>query len=296
MKGALARVFLEHVRSGADRLAAWAELEASLEAMVSAGLGAWPGVRLDRDELLRHVAERIPVDGDPAEALAGLHAADLYLACACARGDRRALELFDRQFLSQTSTYLSRSEELRGLADEVAQVVRERLLVGQGGAPPKIADYTGQGALGAFVRVVCLRAALDLRRRRQTRAAGEGEEALRGLTAPDPELQYLETRYGQEVSGALSAALAELPPRQATVLRLHFLDGLAADAVGALYGVHARTVQRWIAQARGSILATVRRGLRERLALGTGEFESLMGLVGSRIDVSVSRLLASTRR
>ena len=48
--------------------------------------------------------------------------------------------------------------------DEVRQVLRTKLLVGDG-APPKIADYSGRGPLDGWVRAAAVRAAIDLKRR-----------------------------------------------------------------------------------------------------------------------------------
>ena len=40
-----------------------------------------------------------------------------------------------------------------------------------------------------------------------------------------------------------------LSAQERTVLRLHVLDGLGTDEIGALYKVHRTTVARWQAQA-----------------------------------------------
>src|SRR5438552_1509727 len=93
--------------------------------------------------------------------------------------------------------------------------------------------------------------------------------------------------------GDLEAALAGLHggKRHRTLLRLNLVDGLNIDKIGALYGVHRATVASWIAGARDEILTATRKALQERLKLSRAEFESLMGLVVSNLEVSLSRLL-----
>src|SRR5687767_1036626 len=76
-------------------------LEAALRAFLTAARQPWPEPLVDEDELLRHVAERIPPVDDPVVALQGLHAADLHLACACTRGEPRALAAFETRVLPQ---------------------------------------------------------------------------------------------------------------------------------------------------------------------------------------------------
>jgi RNA polymerase sigma-70 factor, ECF subfamily len=92
-----------------------------------------------------------------------------------------------------------------------------------------------------------------------------------------------------------ATALASLPSRDAAILRLHFLDGMSARAIGAVYRAHARTVQKWLALAHKQILATTRELLKERLKLDGDDLESLIELVRSQLAVSLSRVLKRAR-
>jgi RNA polymerase sigma-70 factor, ECF subfamily len=58
--------------------------------------------------------------------------------------------------------------------------------------------------------------------------------------------------------------------------------------LAATLGVGRATVTRWIASARQEILASARRKLGEELSLRPAELESLMGLMRSRLDLSLS--------
>jgi len=267
-----------------------AELEAALVAAVQAGQEAWPEVALDPLEFVAHLAAGMPDVPDLAVAVAEIHAADLYLACACARGEPRALAGFDEQFLAAVGRSWRPRHPLADFADEVRQLLRVRLLVSDGGGPPRIAGYSGRGPLIAWVRMAATRLGLDLRRRERPGARDEDELTLEAR-GDDPELEYLKTRYAAELNEALHTTLAALSARTANVLRLHYQEGMTVDAIGTMYRVSGRTVQRWLAEARRTILDETRRLLSERLGLTDSRLDSLIGLVRSRLDISLSQYL-----
>lgn len=288
-RGLLAR-FLDALppeRSGAA--IAPGDLEAALVAAVEAGLLAWPEVALDPLVFVAHLAARLPDEPDLAAAVGELHAADLYLACACALAEPRALACFNEHFLAAVGRTWRTRHPLADFADEVRQLLRVRLLVSDGGGPPRIAGYSGRGPLAAWVRMAATRLGLDLRRRE--RPGVRDDELTLEARGDDPELEYLKTRYAGELNEALHTTLAALSSRTANVLRLHYQEGMTVDAIGTMYRVSGRTVQRWLAEARQTILAETRRLLSERLGLTDSRLDSLIGLVRSRLDISISQYL-----
>jgi RNA polymerase sigma-70 factor, ECF subfamily len=262
-------------------------IEAQLQALYAAARDAWPAIDLPPDVFLGHVAERRDDVPDAASA------ADLYLACACARGDPAALEEFSSRYLRPLAPALRRFDPSPAFADEVSQALRETLLVRWGKAPARIAEFRGRGTLAAWVRIAATRAALRMRGRERLSLAEAGDEAM----APDlpADVAYLKARYRPEFEAALRAALAALSDRSRTLLRLHHLDGLSIDRIGAVYGVHRATAARWVAGARGELLESTRRRARERLGLGTTELVSLMRMVASQLDVSLCQLRGDDR-
>ncbi len=262
--------------------------------MIDRARAAWPELELDEMGFAAHV-ERCLADGGDAAAL---HAGDLWLAYGCVVGNDDAVGAFDREVLSQVGVLLGRMQPTPQLVDEVRQVLREKLLVAQPGAPPRIADYAGRGPLVAWVRVAAVRAALDLLRAGRARAGADVEpDDLAG--DPDqssPELDYLKERYRPQFKAAFQEALRGLDTEQRNVLRLHVVEGLNIDEIGALFKVHRSTVARWIASARQAVLAGARHRLRDELGLSAGEFDSLAGVVRSQLDLSVQKILVKTRR
>ena len=259
-----------------------ATIEARLQSLYAAARDAWPAIDLPPDLYLRHVAERRDDVPDAATA------ADLYLACACARGDPVALEAFSSRYLRTLARTLRRFDPSSAFADEVSQTLRETLLVPRENAPPRIAEFRGRGTLAAWVRIAATRAALRMRRRERPALGEAGEEAM----APDlpADVAYLKARYRPEFEAALRSALAALSDRSRTLLRLHYVDGLSIDQIGAIYGVHRATAARWVAGARGELLESTRRRACERLGISRTEMVSLMRLVASQLDVSLRQL------
>ena len=69
------------------------------------------------------------------------------------------------------------------------------------------------------------------------------------------------------------------------------LDGLSIDQLAAFYRVHRATTARWIEAARQAVLDGTRKELIRRLQLSRSELDSVMRLIGSQLDVSLSRVL-----
>ena len=249
------------------------------------------GARLARDQAagggaVRSLASR----GAPVGRGGALHAADLYLACACEVRAPGAVEAFERGYVSQVGAFLARFSPPPDVVDEVRQVLREKLLVGSPGAAPKIAEYDGRGALASFVRVVALRAAIDLRRRRRSALAAR-EPGPGGGTVADPEIGYLKTRYRHALDEAMRGAVRALGAEERELLRLHFVDGLTLDRQAEVLGVHRATIARRLAAVRraaqgGRAPPAPGRARRER-----GRADSVIRLVRSQLELSLPGLL-----
>jgi RNA polymerase sigma-70 factor, ECF subfamily len=171
--------------------------------------------------------------------------------------------------------------------------VRDLLLVGGADAPPKIADYGGQGPLDRWVAVVAQRQVINIVRSdavEQRARDGVARAAAAELPA-QPELALAKQRYRGEFERAMKDALAVLGDKDRLLLRLHLVSGISLDEIAKMYGVSQSTVSRWMARARDLIAAEVERLLRDRVQVSRGELASLAGLVASQIDLSMSRLL-----
>jgi len=254
----------------------------TVEEAMEAARAAWPGVALAPEVFRDWVARRPGAE----------HLVDLYLACACVRGEARAVAAFQARFGPEVAVALTGQRASAEFLDEVRQVLWERLLVARDGRAPRLADYSGRGPLAKWVRVAAARTALNLRERVSGEALeSESELEQRLPAAPDPERALLKARYQGEFQAALEAAIADLSVEERNVLRLHFLDGLGIDAIGTVYNIHRSTAARWIVRGRERLLEATRLRLRERLRVEEAELDSLMRLVRSQLELSLRGLL-----
>jgi RNA polymerase sigma-70 factor (ECF subfamily) len=263
--------------------------KAAIERVVAEARAAWPTVRVASKDFERFLAER--ADGQP---VAELHTSDLYLACALAAGDTSALAEFDRQFLSQVPLFIGRVDGAAVSADEVQQVLRSKLFVPEPGERAKILDYSGRGPLGGWLRVVAIRIARNLQRAMKPTVpiddSGPRAAVLRA-PAQDPEMRYVREKYAREFRLAFERTLASLSSQERNTQRLYFIDDMTSDAIAKIYRVTGAAVRHRIKQCRIAILEETRRLLGARLKVDTSELDSLMALVHSQFDLSISRLL-----
>ncbi len=263
---------------GAEDLIRWVE----------AARQRWPGIDLPAAALGEHLAA-LSIAADPAHP----HADDLYLACAAARGDDGAVAAFDRELSPVARSAARRIDTSADFVDEVVQAARERLLVARDGKPPRVAEYGGQGTLAAWVRVAAMRIAMNLLRDRRNNVLVDDEAFFDTITeGSDAERAAARSRYGEAAADALRDAFATLTARERNLLRLHHLHGLTVDELAPTMKVHRATVARWMARARERLLEATRAGLKARLAAGDSDVDSILRELRSRIDVTLSRLLA----
>ena len=253
-----------------------------LEALFERGKAAHPQFAVSRDAFAAVVARALA--DDPGAELA---AEDLYLAQACAAGLPGALAAFD----AACGPAILHSLRAMGLRDDaiadITQDVRTKLFVQNG----KIGSYSGRASLKSWVRTIATRAAVDRLRKPSNEAVSDEILAAIPDAAPGPELDHFRARYQAEFKDAFEAALASLEVRERNVLRHHFIDRLAFEDIGALYGVHKTTAFRWLEDAREKLSKRTKNHFQERVQLGPSEMESVLRLLQSNIDLSLSRVL-----
>jgi len=272
--------------------------DAALDALLAAALvsarAAWPGVDLPGDVFAAELADRCdPALGAP-EALAQLHAADLYLAVACARGDDAACQQFDAAFVSLLPAVLASLPKAGGFLDEARQLVRQRLLVASDG-PPRIAAYAARGPLEGWFRAAALRVALNMRRSERARPA---ETTLSPAARPPPgstldaESALAVARHRDDFDAALARALRSLGARERLLLKWHYFEGLPLSRIAALEGVGKSTVGRRLEAARDEVLELVRAELQKRLRVPSSQLSSLVRVLLRGADATFNELLS----
>jgi RNA polymerase sigma-70 factor (ECF subfamily) len=260
------------------------DLEERLRVRGAVARNTWPGIDVDPAAFARHVFERLPHAG--VAALDELHLDDLYLACACLHGFARALAALEQRVIANVPRFLGRMGLTAEAMDELCQTLRHKLLVPLDGAPPKLAGYSGRGALAGWVRIIAVRMALAQRKASAARPPGRWEDLDALAARQDPELALLTSRYRRELEVALCTALARLGARERTLLGRHLVDGISAEELAELHGVHRATATRWLRRAEDRL----RDSVSQELALSGNELSWLVGTLHADLDIDLAPL------
>jgi RNA polymerase sigma-70 factor (ECF subfamily) len=269
--------------------------EKQLDAMLDEPAKIWNAAWLSREDFAAEIAARLDRDTETVASFwEHLRPGDLYLACACARGLSAAIEKFEQTYGGEIGRTARRFER-RGLAaDDLHQLLRNKLFAAQPGEAPRIASYTGQGFLQNWVRVTTTRTFIDaVRPQADTPEIPIADELVAMLpeSGADPELELLKRQNLAHFKAAFAEAVGTLEASDRVVLRQHIVERLTIDQIGALYRTHRATAARRVVKAREALLAATRASLAKRLGLSEEQLESVLALIASRMDVSVDRLL-----
>ncbi len=255
---------------------------------------AYPTLSIDDRDLVTSIASRAPA-GDLSNYLQHCHAGDLAVATQAARGSQTAIAELERAHRGTIEATCRRFVGPGHTADDLKQILRTKLFVAEVGQTPKVGDYAGQGFLDNWIRVTAVRVFLDLTKRKdRTRESSAEDDAILALPNPtDLQLDVVKAEYRSAVAAAMHVGAQKLEPGDRHLLRQHFVAGLSIDQLGAVLGIHRATAARRIARAREQLVAETRKELAIRLMLDESELGEVIGLVMSRLDVSIGRLLAT---
>jgi RNA polymerase sigma-70 factor (ECF subfamily) len=261
-------------------------IEQELRDRIDAGRAAWPDIALDEAAFVRHLAGHSPESLPPRS-----HAADLWIACACATGVAGAALGFERAYRPAIERAVARVD--RASVDEGTQAVLVSLLVAEAGARPRIAEYAGRAALRTWLATVAANAAMRLHRRRDDQPHDSLSGLAEEMAHAEPEIALAKARHGADLETALRDALANLDARQRMLLRVKHVKGWRLERVATMYRVSRATAARMITAAHQALSAETKRLLRERLKVSPSELESLVKLLQSQLEVSLVKLLGA---
>lgn len=264
-------------------------LDTELASLVARARSEAPGVELDPVAFVGYLAERVTFDIHGRPMLRSIHAGDLWIAFGCVSQSPQAMAAFETRYAPEVRNALRRSFD-PGLAEQAELRLMDKLMFVADDDGSRLASYAGRGALTPWLRAAAVRTAIDLMRaRREVPADPTTFEDISG--AVDPLLASLKQRYRDEFRVAFGEAAAQLTDRDRTLLRYRFLDDLSIDEIGALYRVHRATVARWIAAVRETLFEATRARLETQLAISESEVDSVLRLIDSQLDISISALV-----
>jgi RNA polymerase sigma-70 factor (ECF subfamily) len=294
----LAAMFLAHAKVRFVSPVDAAALERLLVQAWETSRAQWPGVALPAELFVTHLAERLPeaaASNALEPLLASLSLAELYLACACLHGVEAALELFEHHYLAKLPGALQNPKHSNAMLEDICQLARMKLLVPTPEGRPKIAEYTGRGALQSWVRVTTTRIAIKLQSTQKPAPEEDAETLLSALPAPgvDPELDAIKRRHQADLRLAMREAFSTLSSEDRHLLRLYFVDQLSMYELATLFRVTQPTISRWLKSTRETVYKETRRHLQARLGLSQRDFQSFLALLDSQLELSISQLLGA---
>lgn len=250
------------------------------------GKAAWPAIELTPGTFIAFAGARADTwNANPDRA------ADLYLACACLEKIPAAIAEFLSTFGERIPRYLGRLARNADVVAEVRQTLVTRCIVGDEGHPPALNGYSATGSLEGWVRATAVREALALNRESE-RMTGDVEAALEAqMPWADREISLIKQIYREPVSRAFTAACAKLGAEDRALLRLHYVNGVTTANLATMYSISRATLIRRLADARESLVEGVKTSLHSAVGVAGQDFDSVLRLVHSQIDLRLSVIL-----
>lgn len=285
----LAAQFLAALPEGLRATEGGPDLEAGLREAWERGRLAHPDVRLAASTFARALGER---RADREFSWRETVAEDFFLAAACVEGDGAALRTFESTVMRTLARKLGAHQADPALVEATVRNVREAMFVGTERRRPKIAVYTGQVPLAAWILVVGRRELASVARKRSRELpVGDAEAFAEHVSPNDPELVALLRAHRGAFEKVIARVMADLDASDRELLRWNTKEGASIDTIAPRLGVSRTTVARKLARIREKLQGDVRAALRRELRLGSETFDSLCAKMIPEIDVSLSRIL-----
>ncbi len=267
---------------------------AALGAIWQAGRAAWPDLALDEATFVAWLDARIEPGIDPTV----LSASDLYLAAACLHAVPNAARRFIEGPLAQVRHHIERIARQDGdgeAAGELQQQLAVLLLTpGPDGAEPRLAQYTGRGALTVWLRMAAVRRALNARRTSRRTVSLE-DAALDQVVEQDIDLTLLRRKHRDAISAIFQESIAAIAPDQRTLLRMHYVEGVTLAALAAIHRTSRSSLHRRIEQIRDDLVTRMSELASRRLQLSGGEHHSLLRLFKTDLHDALGAFLARSK-
>lgn len=265
------------------------DLDASLHEIWSSGRASHPGVKLSADTFAKALGTR---RGEREFSWREISAPDLFLAVAALDNDPVAARTFEATIVGPLTRKLAAVTRDAELVEATIRTVRESMFVGTEKRKPKLAVYTGQVPLSAWMLLVAKRELASLARKRPREIpVGDAHELDDQPAVGDPELLALLRAHRGVFEQVVERALADLEPSDRDLLRWSIKEGASIDAIAPRLGINRATVARRLGRLRDRLAEAVRAELRARLRIGSQTFDSLCSKMMPELDLSLSKVL-----
>lgn len=277
------------------------DLDETLGSLVVHCQSTWPTLSLSAERFLAHLAQHVRADTLPGTLTP--HASDLYLALGAVICGDTGVCLINAHVLKAQLRLLRTKGLSAEASQEMLQALCVRLVIGTETSPPRLLSYSGSAPIVSWMRAVTLNFLHNERRRPGTQTLESADDdlllrklapgsALSGAPSGDTE-RILEHRISKPiVQDALRAAVQQLDSEERLLLKLCYVDGLRLQQIAMLHAVDKSTISRHLASVRMRILHALRHELAQRLRLNESEADSMIRVVISQVELSLSGILA----
>ena len=268
-------------------------LKSVLDARLAEAQWVWPDIEGDLIGFVGYVAERLPDDPDLLDVLEKVKISDLYLAWGCVHGDEAALKSFATHFDEMVDGAVRRFAKQGLDVDDAKQKVVEYILFPTETRAAAISLYGGHGSLKGYLGVTVVREVLRMLKAAKRMPVMDLQDPAMALADvnDDPELQVLKNRYRTEFKTAFQTAFTDLEAADRNLLRYYYVSELTLMQIAAISGVKHNTISRRLAKVRGNLLVGTRDRLMTMAGIQQNQFESIVRLVQSQLNVSMYRML-----
>jgi RNA polymerase sigma-70 factor, ECF subfamily len=278
---------------GAISIDGRSSVNVQLEARLTEAQWVWPDIGGDLSVFAGYIGGRLPEGDDLSGQLEKLKVSDLYLAWGCSQGDAVALAAFATHFDEMVEGAVRRFAKQGLDVEEAKQKVLEYILFPTGKRAAAISLYGGHGSLKGYLGVTVVREVLRMIKANKKMPAVDMQDpgVMLADVSDDPELQMLKNRYRTEFKSAFQDAMTGLDPSDRNLLRYYYVSDLTLTQIAAISGVKHNTVSRRLAKVRSTLLTSTRDGLLAMAGVDQHQFDSIVRLVQSQLNVSMYRIL-----
>ncbi|MBL8913742.1 MAG: sigma-70 family RNA polymerase sigma factor [Archangium sp.] len=222
----------------------------------------------------------------PRAAWSLMNLEDLELCWLALEHDATAVHEVERR-LQRVAKSVAGKKGDDDFVQEVLQRTRARLFVGE---RPRLAAYSGTGALVQYLKAVVLSVSVDLQRAARHENVSEDELLEAAVIEDGVDARLAHATQRKHFTAAFKESVESLGTEERTWLRMRFVEGLSIDAVGAAFGVHRTTAMRWLERAQKQLMAETRKRLAERLGMPLREVDSLLRAMRPSLAENLSRI------
>lgn len=241
-----------------------------------------------------------------------IRADDLCLIIACERGDEKAWEdlvaNFDSTVKSAARKISANSEDAEDLASSIWAELYGLRQDADGNKKSKLAYYSGRGSLAGWLRAVCSQLAIDQFRKQskfvQIEEARDFEnlaEESSNHSGNDQILHHVENpedlltakRTSDDVSTALSTAIASLADEDRLIVKLYYFDDLKLKDIAATFGYHEATASRKLVRIQNDIRKGVEKELRKTHGWSDSEVKRHLSETAAKLGLSLEKMFAT---